>query len=709
MHRITVVAAGCIAALLGAHAAAGQTVQPPAATFRAPVVTVTAQKEPTDIQTLPVSVTAVTQDTLANAGITIVSDAAAYAPNTYFSEFTVRKLSFGRFRGIGSSPANPSVTTYVDGVPHLNSNSSSTDLLDVAQIEFVRGPQSTLFGRNTLGGLVNIETVRPSMSRWSSSLVVPFGNHDARDVRGAVSGPIADGTVGAGLSVAYGRRDGFTVNDVSGNDLDYRSALSAKGQLLWTPNARWETRLIVTGERARDGDYALVDLDAARANPFHAARDVEGHTDRDLLNTTFLTRREGARFSLATTTGIIRWKTFDLTDLDYTAVPAITRENAEKSLQFTQEVRLASAAAAPVRVSDGVALKWQAGVLFFTQNYDQDAVNMFQPFVLSQFVGTPVTQHSPQAALDDLGVGFYGHSTATISERFDVSGGLRFDHERKQALLNTFYTADVVPPTTVDAERNFSHISPQASVAFRVQPARMIYASVARGYKAGGFNPVSPPGSEAYGEEETWNIEGGAKTTWAGGRLIANAAAFRTHWQDLQLNLPDRVPGQFYIANVGTATSSGLEIDVSARANDELQLFGALGYNRTRFSEGSVSSGVDVAGNTLPNTPDYTATIGAQFTCALTAAATIYARGEIVGYGSFQYDDLNSAAQDAYSLTNIRGGVRGKNIVVEAWVKNAFDTHYVPVAFAFPGFAPSGFLGESGRPRTFGVSVGVFR
>jgi len=117
-----------------------------------PTVTVTAQKEPADAQTLPVSVTAVSRDTLANAGVTIVREAAIYAPNAQFSDFTARKLSNARFRGIGSSPANPAVTTYFDGVPQLNSNTSSIDLLDVEQIEFIRGPQSALFGRNTLAG-----------------------------------------------------------------------------------------------------------------------------------------------------------------------------------------------------------------------------------------------------------------------------------------------------------------------------------------------------------------------------------------------------------------------------------------------------------------------------------------------------------------------------------------------------------------------------
>ena len=105
---------------------------------------------------MPISVTAVTRGTIEGAGVQQVSDAAIFAPNTYFTEFTARKLSNARFRGIGSSPNNPGITTYIDGVPQLNANSSSIELLDVDQIEFVRGPQSALFGRNTLGGLVNI-------------------------------------------------------------------------------------------------------------------------------------------------------------------------------------------------------------------------------------------------------------------------------------------------------------------------------------------------------------------------------------------------------------------------------------------------------------------------------------------------------------------------------------------------------------------------
>ena len=181
-----------------------------------PTVTVTAQKEPEDKQKLPLSVTAVPLTTIENAGIHIVSEAAIFAPNTYFTEWTARKLSNARFRGISSSPNNPGITTYIDGVPQFNANSSSIELLDVDQIEFVRGPQSALFGRNTLGGLVNIASSRPSLTKWTGTLAVPFGNHGSWAVRGGASGPVVGDKVSLGVSFAQVNRDGFTVNDVNG-------------------------------------------------------------------------------------------------------------------------------------------------------------------------------------------------------------------------------------------------------------------------------------------------------------------------------------------------------------------------------------------------------------------------------------------------------------------------------------------------------------
>jgi iron complex outermembrane recepter protein len=720
MRTLSVNALAIVAALTAAPAraqtstaagstnAVSQSGQSAPAKITLPPVTVTAQKEPADPKTLPVSVTTVPADLLEKSGVTMVSEAGAFAPNASFTEFTARKLSNARMRGLGAGPANPGVTTYFDGVPQFNASSSSTELLDISQIEFVRGPQSTLFGRNALGGLINIATARPSLSKWTGTASVPFGDHGQHEFRAGASGPLAQGKAAAGFSMSFAERDGFTVNDLNGQDVDSRSAFAAKGQVLWKPSSLWETRVIVSGERARDGDYALNDLAAVRSNPFHVSRDYEGRTDRDIFSTTILARREGNRFTVSSTTGFVKWDTFDSTDLDYSPLPLATRNNNEEDFQFTQEVRLASAAASPAKLSDAMSLRWQSGLFLFTQSYEQLVLQNFSAFVIPQ-VPFAVQNTSPDAALDDFGVGVYGQGTLSFKNRVDVSFGARLDHESKDADIATSTQPAIAPPTQVSASRSFTDVSPQVGVSFHITPETMAYVSVNRGYKAGGFNPTAPPGSEAYGEEGAWHIEGGVKTTAAAGRVSFSASAFSIDWNDLQLNVPVPFapPGTFYISNVADAASRGVEFEVTARPHADVDLFASFGATHARFGAGSQSAGVDVSDNKIQFTPDYTAAIGAQFSKAIKSAWRMYGRMDVLFTGAFEYDDANTTGQDAYALTNFRAGVRGKVIFADVWVKNAFDTSYIPVAIPYPGFAPSGFVGEPGRPRTFGVSLGV--
>jgi iron complex outermembrane receptor protein len=698
-------ACGLSLALLGSARISAQ--QPPLTTTLPPI-TVTAQKEPEDPANLPLSVTAVLNETLTSAALRTVSEAGWFAPNTFFNEFTARKLSNPRVRGIGASPTNPGVTSYIDGVPQLNANSSSIEFLDVDQVEFVRGPQSALFGRNALGGIINITSARPSLQKWTGSIIGPYGNFNAGDVRGAASGPLVADTLAAGIAFGYVGREGFTRNDVTGHDLDSRSAFFGKGQLLWKASPRWEARAVFSGERARDGDYALNDLESLRARPFHAARDVEGFTHRDILAPTIQIGYSGQTIDFSTTTGFLKWKTADLTDLDYTPQPLITRTNNEEDFQFTEEARVSSAKAAPIALSDRVAFKWQAGVFVFTQNYTQDAVNDFSPYVLSPFVSAPVRQHSPQAALDDRGVGIYGQGTFTFATKTDIVVGARGDRENKRADLNAFFTPAIAPPGVVTAERSFSDLSPQFAVGYRFAPRSTVYGTVARGFRAGGFNAASPAGAEAYGQEHSWNYEAGVKTTALADRLAASVAAFYIDWQDLQVNVPNPlVPAQFFVANAAGATSTGLEFELHARPEPGLDLFGATGWTRARFAAGSISNGIDVSGNRLANAPSYTADFGVQYVRPLRDAVSLIARAEVICYGDYDYDDPNTAGQNAYRLTNLRAGLRAKHTFGEVWIRNAFDTRYVPVAFPYPGLAQSGFVGENGAPRTFGVRAGV--
>ena len=145
---------------------------------------------------------------------------------------------------------------------------------------------------------------------------------------------------------------------------------------------------------------------------------------------------------------------------------------------------------------------------------------------------------------------------------------------------------------------------------------------------------------------------------------------------------------------------------VSFNPLDPKSVFGSWGITRARYKDGSVASGRSIQGNTVPYAPTYTSNVGLQYSRPV-RALTLYARGEVTMLGDFEYDETNDQGQDGYSLTGLRAGGRVGTCFVEGWIQNAFDTKYVPLAFPYPGLAPSGYIGEPGVPRTFGIRAGV--
>jgi iron complex outermembrane recepter protein len=681
----------------------------------APVtITVTAQKESEPALSIPLSVTAVTEDSITDANIQAVKQAADYAPNTFINEFSARALSNPYFRGIGGSPTNPGVSTLIDGVPQLNSFSSNIELVDVGQIEFVRGPEGALYGRNTAGGLINI-TSRPMSEVWAVQGQGEFGNYSREGFRASVSSPLLKDRFAISLAGGHSSRDGYTINDLTGKDLDSRTADFGKGQLFFKINDRMKIRLILSGEHDEDGDYALGDLGYIRANPNHVRRDFAGYNHRSVGSTTLVFDYHGSALDFSSITGGVWWKNHTLTDLDYqTAILTngglyATRDNAEQQHQFTQEFRFASSKDKPLSLTNNLDLHWQAGVFIFNQNYQQHAAND----VSSAFGFFPRNVSTSSAELDDLGAGVYGQTKFTAWKKLDIAAGLRFDYEDKSTGLGS------ISPSTNFSD-NFSEVSPQFSLAYRFTPNQMSYASVSRGYKAGGFNSAptgvpAPAGTQSYGSEHTWNYEMGHKSKWLKDRLETTVATFYIDWNNLQLN--QQIPfsgGQYYIGNAGAAFSKGLEVETNYRPFSWWDLFGMVGYTHAQFLSGSralnSNRGVNQAiyGNTLPYTPTFTANMGTQVSWAPCRYAKLYFRAQVSKFGDFQYDATNAMGQPSYQLVNFRGGVRTKHWFAEGWADNAFDAHYVPIAIPYAQLgAPSGYVGESGTPVTYGLRAGI--
>ncbi len=675
----------------------------------------------------PLSATVTTRKTIQDAGMYSVKDAAMYAPNTDFTEFSARKLSNPRFRGIGGSPNNPGVTTYMDGVPQTNGNSSSIMLLDVDQIDYVRGPMGSLFGRNTAGGLVNITSRRPTMQGWEGEAQTMIGNYNLQDYRARVSGALIEDVLGFSFMGGHNERDGYTKNTVNNQPIDNRNSWFGKTQFLWTPTKRLEVRLIIAGETAHDGDYALNDLAQLRAFPFQSARDFRGHTSRDVLMPTVQVTYHADSFDLTSTTGLVRWKTQDTTDLDYSTfnfVPGSTfllRSNREQQTTWSQEFRFSNPKGVPVTICDSAFLTWQAGTFFFDQTYQQTTFQAQDNVFFPVFI--PANTTNTAAHLHDQGMGTYAQSTLTAWKKLDITAGLRWDLEHKQADLAAS-RSPVAPPflpslnASSGTSRSFSQVTPQTSIAYRFTPGLMGYFGFSGGYKAGGFNTASVTGRTNYDQERTWNYEIGLKGRALQDKLGFQLAFFYTDWRNLQLNTPNGASLATYdIINAGNAASKGIELGLNYQATSSWTVFGSAGLQTSRFLSGSMDNNslanggagglVGIGGNRVPYTPNYTAAVGTQYNWELAHGWTLYARADVQFKGGFVYDSSNMAGQNAYSLANFRVGLRRETWYSEFFMNNAFNTHYVPIAIPFPGLAASGYIGEMGAPLTCGVRAGI--
>jgi iron complex outermembrane receptor protein len=665
---------------------------------RLPPVLVTVRKWEEPLHTAPLTISVIDAATIEEAGLRSVSEASRLAPNVLITEFTSRRLSLPFVRGVGAGQGEPAVTTFIDGVPQLTVSSTNLPLLDIERVEFVRGPLGALYGRNTVGGSINLFTAAPPQ-RLRVRGGATVGNFDLQEYQLSVALPVVQG-FGVGLAGSYARRDGYTVNEATGNDVDFREAWFGRAQFHWAPDERNDLRVVLHGEQARDGGFALFDLDSLRARPRRIMHDFEGRTSRDLGAASFNWTSAGDCVDLTWIGALTDWEIGESTDFDFTAFDAVRRFTDEDQTSVYQEIRLASPAGSTE------PLRWLMGASGFWADSARAASNEFRPAGAGIFFppGSVGTDRSA-GDFEDYSWALFGQATLSLAERLELTAALRYDFESRGADIDrTFATGGFVVPTgSVDQRHDFDEILPRFSAAYRWSPECTTYVSAARGFKAGGFNLTAPVGQASFEPETSWTYEAGVKTTWLQDRLRASAAIFHIDWEDMQLSQFDPAAGGF-VTNAGESRSRGVELEVVARPASALEIFGTCGFLDTEFERFTDQFGQDVSGRDLPFAPETTWSAGAQWSTDLHQDVRLFVRADYADVGEFSYDAGN-LAQERYATAGLRAGLAGPNWRVEGWVRNAFDDEFVPVAFQPNPVDPTRFVGESGAPRTFGVSV----
>jgi outer membrane receptor protein involved in Fe transport len=606
---------------------------------------------------VPAAVTVVPRDTVEQAGVESVRDLAPLLPNTYLSNQGSPRFSINTMRGIGNTIRNDyfnsTIGVYVDGVA-LPSAEFSRRLVDVESIEVQRGPNGTSQGRFSLGGSIHVRTRQPT-DTLAGEIEATYGDNGQAGGGISLSGPLVPGTVYGRGYFDYITRNGF-INDATGGDIDGLETFSGGASVRFQRDPSFSATLSFDAQQDHVGAYAFLPYDDYRRRSLlidpenderRRSRGVTGTLEWDL--------------GPARLTSITAWRSYDVTarqDLAYSPMVAAMgggrTYSVETGWQFSEELRLSSP-------REQGAFRWTAGLY-----YQRDRVDYTYDFDMPAFGG--VSRSASRYDRDE--VAGFGEATATLGAGFELTAGLRLSLNRDEMDNNNPFsgTTDAVLAT------------PRVQLAWRADADRMLYASVTRGARSGGFSRLSSDPAE-YKPEYLTQYEVGLRSYWLDRKLAVNASLFRIDWDDQQIT---QLVGtnQTRTTNAGKSHSQGLELEAAVYPMPGLEVSGRLGLIKAEYDEYVNASGADLSGKKMVNTPSTTVGASVQYRTPLGGLPVSFvARGDYHLVGSHYFDPENSLRQDSYSLANLRIGVENERFSAAVFVRNLLDTRYRAYGF----------------------------
>lgn len=699
LKKIALLALGAICCALPVQA--GDEAQQPPCQLE-PVV-VSAQKRTEDAQDVPMSMTVLEDTDIEDMGIQDTTGLAEHVPGLEFNDFGSRRHGLMFLRGIKSIPTGePSTGYFVDGVSYSKSYMFNFPLFDVQHVEVLRGPQGTLYGRNTLGGVINVATRQPGNTP-AAGLEAEYGSYDLGTLRGSVSGPIVEDTLYLGLYGLSSVRDGFMENDVDadGEDGRHQDGKAGRMRLRYTPTGDLDVNLTLDGQRHDDGAYsarrtarnALVKAGTFAADEAgHYSHDFEGSQDNDCFGAALDTEYSAPWGTLRSITGFRDYDSDERIDADFSPLDTMRKRYRQTDQDLSQEFRLASP-------EGNGPVSWLAGTYLFHLHSRTDISNLFG--ANSAAPGRVVRFDTHRT---NKGGALFGQLAYALLENLDLTVGLRGEYEQAGTVSEQFNTPAGGATTRVDQvdqAQDFNALLPKFALSWDMDEDHTLYTTAARAHRSGGCNDASAPaGSEAFDEEYSWQYEVGLKSFLLDKRLMLNTAAFYTTIEDEQLPLFDAATMQSYTANAGRSHRQGLEAEARFKVTGELELSASYAWIQAEFdSYSDAVTGVDYAGNRVFCVPEHSYSLGAEYRRPLWSGWRLFGRMDLNGTGARFFDDANEVEAGAYELVNLRVGLEGEDLDVYFWIRNALDKEYVLFENTSAGIA------EDGPPRTLGVSI----
>ncbi len=619
-----------------------------------------------------------------------ITELTAVVPNFYMPEYGSKQNTPVYIRGVGAKTKGSAVGFYVDGIPHFENSSFDVDMSNIASVTVFRGPQGTLYGRNAIGGIINVTTVSP-LAYQGTQFKLGYGSHNDALFQFSHYNKLGS-KMGYSVAGGYHYNDGFYRNIFTNRYVDQLKDAYGRVALVWLLDNKWFLRVNSMLDYSNQGGY-----------PYGKYNRLTGETEpvnynryssyRRLLSTSGLNiSYAGENISFSSQTAFQYIRDRQGIDQDFTSNDTYFVKNRLKQTMLSQEFILKS--------NNSSRYQWLWGAFAMTQHIN----NTVETQYITKDNAFPTHYRIPVNAL-----AIYHQSTIKLFSGFSFIAGLRWDYENStlKYLRETYQLSTDGARTevkNVNSSLHFNQITPKFALQYQDERNNnSYYFSVTRGYKAGGFNQTFQKEEEtSFGPEYNWNYELGGKMHLLKDKLYAEAALYYIDWRQQQVN--QTVPGVGnVIHNAGHSSSKGFELALNSSPLKNLSIALSYGYTYAKFIEYQKSAKLNYSGNMLPMVPRNTLSCSASY--ALYPSSTsfidkIVLTAGLTGIGKIYWAEDNEVAQNFYALLNAKISITSGIFTWECWGKNITDTHYNTYCFK-----SSADYAQVGKPAYFGTSL----
>ena len=722
--QLGVVAALAVVATL-ASAAESELTRSPAAVPTLAEVVVSARRREESLQAVPIAVTAISGDELSSMSLFTVSDLERVVPSMTVGPTGGRKTVPGfTIRGQRDSVAgitnDPAVGIYFAEAVQTRPTGLGKSLFDLASVQVLKGPQGTLFGRNTTGGAILIEPRAPSLDNRNGYAELIVGDYDRFDIQGALNIPLGE-TLAVRAAASRTRRDGYATNVTLNRELDADRGEAGRLSILFKPNDWFSNTLWLDAAETdqpgnpmkliavRPGSTAdtrwdmLTTLEDAQATQgfYDVEGNIEAWSELSARGATNVTTFDTGRLTVKNIINYREMDQYEIMDYDGTDQPVLVVEEYQNASQFSNELQFYGKA-----MSD--RLDWIAGLYYFSEDGDRGTFNASS--------GNPANPRYSDAK--NTSKSLFAQVDYKLADRWTATVGGRYTEDERSLEQRLYNSTETVCLLCATDSNTWSAPTWTVGLTYKYDTNGLIYVVSRRGYRSGGYNStaISVGQLTPFDEENVTDIELGWKADLQLGSALlrANTALYYSDYTDIQRAVTVEIDGSPVrsIFNAAEATVQGAELELTLLPTDNLELTAAVTFTDATYDEFvDPVSGADLAGNSFPYTPETSYNVAARYRVPFLSsnAGELSVRLAYFWQSEVEFGDAEFpfGSQESYGLTSVRveySDIAGSAFSVSGFVDNLGGTDYFVYASNFwgsTGYVPA----VTGNPRTWGIQL----